>query len=312
MRAGLREYLERPPDLDRLEEVINKVASAKHEAACQGQLITVVGSAGGVGATLLATNLAVELADLQTKAGRPDSVALVDLDYRFGQIATCLDLQPAFTLADLCETHEQLDRQIIDKAATKHDTGLHVLARPHRLEQADMITAAHTAAVLNALQDIYDYIVVDGPYRFDPSARPVFDLADVNYLVIQLLVPAIRNTQRILEAMRTGGYNVDRVALICNRHSKANNQLTVEHAEATLGRNVVTVVPEDWKACSTVLNLGEPLCISNAKRPVRLAIRELAQKTRDPQGYAQQHKDGHKMGGLLGKMKILSGSSAPA
>ena len=310
MRAGLREYLQRPPDLERLEEVLDKIASAKDQSANQGQLITVVGSAGGVGATLLAANLAVELADLQAKAGRPDSVVLADLDFRFGQIATCLDLQPGFTLADLCETHEQLDRQIIDKAAIKHDTGLHVLARPHTLEQADMITAAHTAAVVGALQDIYDFVVVDGPYRFDPSARPVFDLADINYLIIQLLVPSIRNAQRILEAMRAGGYNVDRVSLVCNRYTKAGSQLTLEHAEATLGRDLAMVVPEDWKACSTVLNLGEPLCLSNAKKPVRMAIRELAEKTRDPQGYAERHKDNPKMSGLLGRMGIFSNSPA--
>ena len=50
MRAGLREYLERPPDLDRLQDVVSKVASSKDASTAQGQLITVVGSAGGVGA----------------------------------------------------------------------------------------------------------------------------------------------------------------------------------------------------------------------------------------------------------------------
>ncbi|UCG34163.1 MAG: response regulator, partial [Phycisphaerales bacterium] len=58
MRAGMREYLERPPDLDRLQDVVGKVASSKDASAGQGQLVTVVGSAGGVGATLVATNLA--------------------------------------------------------------------------------------------------------------------------------------------------------------------------------------------------------------------------------------------------------------
>lgn len=308
MRAGLREYLERPPDLDRLQEVVSKVASSKDASTAQGQLITVVGSAGGVGATLVATNLAVELADLQSKEGRPDSVALVDLDFRFGQVATCLDLQPSFTIADLCESHEQLDRQIIDRAATKHESGLHVLARPHALEQADMITAAHTAAVLGALQEIYDYVVVDGPYRLDPSGRPVFHLADINYLVIQLSVLSIRSTQRMLDAMRSGGFNINRVLLVCNRYSKANSQLTVEHAESTLSRDVAMVVPDDFKTCCTALDLGEPLCVNNPKKPVRLAIRELAERTRDPDRYSRRGRDANKGAGLLGKIF----SDAPA
>ena len=265
-----------------------------------------MGSAGGVGATLVATNLAVELADLQNKDGRPDSVVLVDLDFRFGQVATCLDLQPSFTMADLCETHEQLDRQIIDRAATKHESGLHVLARPHALEQADMITAAHTAAVLGALQEIYDFVVVDGPYRLDPCGRPVFDLADINYLVIQLSVLSIRSTQRMLDAMRSGGFNVNRVSLVCNRYSKANSQLTVEHAESTLGRDVAMVVPDDFKTCCTALDLGEPLCVNNPKKPVRLAIRELAERTRDWERQLRRQRGGRKTGGFLGKMKIFN------
>ncbi|UCG33339.1 MAG: hypothetical protein JSU68_01665, partial [Phycisphaerales bacterium] len=150
---------------------------------------------------------------------------------------------------------------------------------------------AHTAAVLGALQEIYDFVVVDGPYRLDPCGRPVFDLADINYLVIQLSVLSIRSTQRMLDAMRSGGLNINRVSLVCNRYSKANCQLTVEHAESTLGRDVAMVVPDDFKTCCTALDLGEPLCINNPKKPVRLAIRELAERTREPERLAAQHKE---------------------
>ena len=46
---------------------------------------------------MYATNLAVELAALAE-----GTVTLVDLDYRFGQVATFLDVEPTYTLADLC------------------------------------------------------------------------------------------------------------------------------------------------------------------------------------------------------------------
>lgn len=308
MRAGLREYLERPLNMELLEEAIDKIANARPERSNQGKLITLIGSTGGVGATLLATNLAVELADLQVKAGRPDRVIIVDLDFRFGQVAACLDLQPSFSIADLCETHEQLDRQIIDKAATKHETGLHVLARPHTFDQADMITAAHTAALLGALQDIYDYVIVDGPHRFDPAARAVLDLADVNYLVIQLLVPSIRNARRMLDAIKESGYNTKRVSLICNRVAKGSGELTVQHAEDTLGIGVSVCVPEDWKSCSTATNMGDPLSLNHSKKPVCTAIRQLAELIRTPNEPHGQEK-GNKKSSLLGKMKIFSDSA---
>ena len=86
---------------------------------------------------------------------------------------TARDVQPVPCLAHLALLAP------IDKAATKHESGLHVLARPHGLEQADMITAAHVAAVLGALQDIYDFVVVDAVrQRFAPTPEQCRFLGD--------------------------------------------------------------------------------------------------------------------------------------
>jgi len=99
MRMGVREFFPKPIDAGALIDAVDKLAQHRSAAGAAGQLINVVGSAGGVGATTLATNLAVELAATSPEG----SVAVVDLDYRFGQVATILDLEPTFTLADLCD-----------------------------------------------------------------------------------------------------------------------------------------------------------------------------------------------------------------
>ncbi|MCH7814892.1 MAG: hypothetical protein IID40_12830, partial [Planctomycetes bacterium] len=80
------------------------------QTAKQGRLISVLGTAGGVGTTAIATNLAVELAGVSKQ-----KVALADLDFRFGQVATMLDLDPTYTVADLCETPERLEPQMIER-----------------------------------------------------------------------------------------------------------------------------------------------------------------------------------------------------
>ncbi len=63
MRLGVKEFLPKPMDESALGEAIHRVASHRVETVTQGKLITVLGTAGGVGATMLATNLGVELAD---------------------------------------------------------------------------------------------------------------------------------------------------------------------------------------------------------------------------------------------------------
>ena len=149
LRAGVREFLTKPLNGEELETALNKMISHKPAKRQHGQLISVIGTVGGVGGTTLAVNTAVELA--QQKAGR---VVLVDMDFRFGQVATFLDLQPNFTVADLCDTPEQLDPRMIEKAIVKHSTGVEVLARPHQFAQAEQITAAHAASVVSALAGV--------------------------------------------------------------------------------------------------------------------------------------------------------------
>ena len=175
MKAGIREYFVKPLSLDELNPAIAKITSNSDTTKEPGKLISVMGSAGGVGSTTIATNLAVELADL---AGDDKQVVIVDLDFRFGHVATLLDVQGQYTVADLCSTQEELDLDIVRKALIRHETGVHVLRRPHSFAQAELITAAHCANVLTTLQDMSAYVVVDGPTRHDPGGRCVLDAAD--------------------------------------------------------------------------------------------------------------------------------------
>jgi pilus assembly protein CpaE len=282
MRAGLREFLWKPFPPEQLSEILRRVGRESNETGRRmGTLVPVVATCGGVGATTLATNLAVELAQLdgwrngQGAAGRP-KVAVVDLDFRFGQVALFLDAQPSYTIAELCETPEQIDAQMIDRAMVKHPSGVHVLAHPPDFAQAERISAAQVAGALAMLQEYYDFVVVDGPVRFDPTARAVFDMTDVCLLVMQLLVPSVRSTDRLLQSLAAGGYSLDRVRLVCNRLGREAGLLEPGDAEGTLGRKLHWYLPDDWKTSSAAVNMGTPLFTYAPKSKLRAAYRQIA------------------------------------
>ena len=252
IRTGVREFLPRPIERQALAEAIDKVATQRVDTGLLGRLITVIGTSGGVGTTMLATNLAAELAALAEH-----DVTVVDLDYRFGQVATLLDVEPRYTIADLCSTPEQLEREVVERALVKHETGAKVLARPASLAQADTMTAASCVGLLSILLQFNDYVVADGPLRSDLSARSVLDVSDVNLLVVQLSVPAVRNAARILELMREGGYHLDRTKLICNRIGREAASLSIGDVEDTLNLKVFASIPDEWSTVSGAINLGE-------------------------------------------------------
>jgi pilus assembly protein CpaE len=298
MRAGMREFLWKPFPPDQLSEVLQRVAGEGAGSSTRlGRLIAVVGTSGGVGATQLATNLAVELAQLETWGGpaaageasasdrspKPDGqrgahprVAVVDMDFRFGQVAMHLDAQPTYTLAELCETVEQIDPQMIERAMFKHTTGVHVLARPDDLAQAERLSAGAAAGVLSALQEYYDFVVVDLPARFDPSARVVFDMADTYLLVLQLLVPSVRNADRILHELTSTGYALQRVRVVCSRYGRESGYLDPADVEATLKRRVEFLLPDEWKSSAAAVNMGAPLLTIGPRTKLRQAYHQLA------------------------------------
>lgn len=279
MRAGIRRFLVKPIDNDDLRQGLEQIAADRSETEQPGSLISVMGSAGGVGATFVATNLAVELADL---IGTQGKVALLDFDFRFGQVATMLDLEPHFTISDLCTTVEALDPAMIDKALVRHRSGVYVLARPLHFHHAESITAAHCASVMAMLQQMFDYVVIDGPTRSDPTGRTVLDAADHNLLVIQLLVPCVRNAARMIEELVSQGFNGDRIKLICNRTGRESMHLDAAQVERTLHRSLMHSLPEDWRVASTTVNLGQPLIQEFSRSRLRQSLRELAMKVHCP------------------------------
>jgi len=296
LRAGIREFLTKPVERALVVEAIQKVASTASLHAEVGRLIPIMGTMGGAGASVLAVNLAVELADLSRKK----AVALVDLDFRYGQLGTMLDVHADYTIADLCDTPEQLDVAMIEKAMVKHETGVHLLSRPNHFGQADMITSADSASVLNALRQMYEYVIVDGPTRYDAGGPAVLDLGDICLFVIQLVVTSVRSTHRMFGELQNNGYNLDRFRLVCNRHTADTGHLQIPHVESTLNKKVDYRIPADWRTVSSAVNLGRPLAQHAPKSRVRAAIRELAESIVSPERETVS-TDSAAKGSLLGR-----------
>ena len=95
MRAGAREYIERPTTTTDLLEAFVRLSSAqrktKTESGQRGKVFSVVNAKGGSGATTVAVNTALSL---QSSFG---NVALVDLA-PLGHDALHLNVKPTFTL----------------------------------------------------------------------------------------------------------------------------------------------------------------------------------------------------------------------
>jgi Flp pilus assembly CpaE family ATPase len=97
--AGADDVITLPQSSEQVAFTLQKVIARRKGLAMPGKaaapIIAVLGPKGGTGKTLIATNLAVALAQ------RDANVVLVDLDLQFGDIGLALGLSPERTMYDL-------------------------------------------------------------------------------------------------------------------------------------------------------------------------------------------------------------------
>src|ERR1017187_8236338 len=124
MRAGAREFIERPTTTTDLLEAFVRLTTAQrrvHKEGPRGKVFTVVNAKGGSGATTVAVNLALAL---QSAHG---NTALIDLA-PLGHTALHLNLKPLFNLADATRNLHRMDSSLLESFMTRHGGGLQLLA----------------------------------------------------------------------------------------------------------------------------------------------------------------------------------------
>ena len=144
--------------------------------------ITFFGTKGGVGKTLLATNVAVALA-----AGQPaGSVALVDLDLvAVGDAAHMLKLNPRITIADWAATGVKSgEARPVSEIALPHASGVHFFAAVRSPAQANVFNIHWIEPLFTELRHRYRYIIVDGGRTLSDALIAAFEESNLILLVL--------------------------------------------------------------------------------------------------------------------------------
>jgi pilus assembly protein CpaE len=235
----------------------------------KAKIVTVFGTKGGVGKTVIATNICVALAHDLNK-----SVALVDLDLESGDAAIMLKLEPTRTIFDAAQAIERLDTEMIKGFLVEHSSGLKALLAPRRSEDAESVTTARISRIIGLLAEIMDFVVIDTAGRFDEAVLTAIDRSDEILAVATMEVPSIKNTKVSLEKLKQLGYRNGSVHLVLNR---SNSKVFLEAAEVerVIGGRISAKIPSDLAVPRSV-NKGVPVVIDAPKSAVAKSLVELA------------------------------------
>ena len=252
MRAGAREYMERPTTTNDLLEAFIRLTTAQRKVAREGprgKVFTVVNAKGGSGATTTAVNLALAL---QSAHG---GTALVDIA-PLGHAALHMNLKPQFTVTDAVRNLHRLDSSLLESFMTRHGDGLQLLAGVNTPAVVEPATAEF-ARLFDLLVGHFRYVVVDASSRVDPTTRLVCNLSETVLLVAHADVASLWSAARIQQYLgETGGR--ERVRLVLNRFRKIAG-FTEADAEAAAGVKLLWKIPNHYFVVSAAIDRGVPL-----------------------------------------------------
>ncbi|TMK77677.1 MAG: hypothetical protein E6G45_08720 [Actinobacteria bacterium] len=248
-----------------------------------GRVITVFSPKGGTGKTVMATNLSTAFAKTAGKR-----TLLLDLDLQFGDAAIMLGIEPEKTIQDLVTAPGELDPEKLAGYTSRHASGLDVLPAPIRPEDAELVTEAKLARLMEVAKESYDIIVVDTSPFFHGPMLATLDQTDDLLLVCGLDVPTIKNVRLSLQTLQLLSFPPDRIRVVLNR-ANSNVGMKKGEVEAALESKVRFEVPSD-RAVPLAVNRSNPAILSDPKSDFSRALREMA-KTLLP---AQAAKNGNR------------------
>lgn len=234
----------------------------------------VAGAKGGVGTSTVALNLAVQLA-VQSKK----RVALLDLARPFGQISLMLDFEPRFTVLDALERIDRLDEKVLAGLATRHKSGIEILAGPRHAamkpEQRQSVTLEALCRLIEIADRAYDLALVDIGVVNPADWAPVLQRAQTLLLVSEPSALSLGMIERHTSAAERAGVDCQRIHVVVNRWRQSDDE-AVANFEKTSQRAALARLPNDYRQLTEAVQLGIPL-MASANNALVCRYRDLAE-----------------------------------
>jgi pilus assembly protein CpaE len=269
MHLGVKEFIPLPMSEEKLAAAVERAAQnyGMHKKA---RIIHVIPTIGGCGSTTVACNVAASLA-------KHSKTVLVDMDLVRGGVSGYFDSRPRYTIADVMESADKVDKQLLDNALTIHPaSGLSILARPDLPEDTQRVSQSGVARLLGVLSRVFDYVVVDSVMSIDPIYSTVIAATDINLMVMQLNVPSAKNSERFVGTFRRMGVEASKIRLVVNRYVKKGSDIEPDEVERALGLKISWVIPNDFKNAIAAINFGEPVVLRAPRSEISTSLGGLA------------------------------------
>ncbi len=230
-------------------------------------ILGIFSAKGGVGCSLLATNLGCGLA-------HNGDVALIDVHPGGGVDDLLLNLKPRHTWEELLPVTAELQTRHWELACERHPSGVELYAAPSSwiLDEAKN----GLIKIIQSLNEHVDWTLVDMPVGLKPINMMILPLVARALLVTTADPIALRATKRLYDQLPVESQS--RTGLVLNQFTRRHPTKPRILAEA-LGIELLATLPSDARAVGYQVNFGQ-VCVADVRSGYGRAVSAFADRLR--------------------------------
>jgi pilus assembly protein CpaE len=238
-------------------------------------LVSFVPSAGGVGNSTLAIEVAIQMRRGNATANR--RVCLVDLDFQTSHVCDYLDIEPRLHIEEISANPERLDNQLFEVFVSHHNSGLDVFASPRSKFDTCGLDFAALDGLFGLISTHYDLIMIDFPLSWY-SWTPKIIAASSGIIVSGVnSIPGLRQIAEALTTLRatTDLFGEIRIAINNCERGLFGRVARRQHVASVLSGEHIFYVRNDPAALESI-NSGMPLALGHPRRGISKDIAKMA------------------------------------
>ena len=235
-------------------------------------VISVVSARGGIGKSVVATNLAAAIAKLS------DSVTLLDFSLNPGDFAVMLDDVPRNNIMDAVQQGGALDAEYLNNTLATHPRlKFRYLASPNQDFDPTGFDYNVGYAIMQATRTLSQYIVVDTGVAMAGPKIAAVDASDIIFLITSRDVARLLSAKNYIKFLKNDRQVTNQKLKVLVNEAEIGAEISESEIESLLEHPVAAYLPCNAAPITFSINSGAPIVIAEPHHPISVVLNKLAE-----------------------------------
>jgi Flp pilus assembly CpaE family ATPase len=282
LQLELRDVLVGPIPPQEISKVLATAAPRAQEqfektrapASIEGEafVISVISARGGIGKSVVATNIAAAMAKLS------DSVTLLDFSLNPGDFAVMLDDVPRNNIMDAVHQGGTLDAEYLNNTLAPHPRlRFRYLASPNQEFDPSGFDYNVASAIMTATRTLSQYIIVDTGVAMAGPTIAAIDSSDIIFLITSRDVARLLSAKSLIKFLKNDRQVTNQKLKVLVNEAEIGAEISESEIESLLEHPVAAYLPCNAGPITFSINSGAPIIVAEPHHPISVVLNKLAE-----------------------------------